>query len=387
MGTSVSLVAIPLLAISKLHANDGSVGLLRMAEMLPYLVLSIPAGVIADRVHRRPLLATADISRFVLLGALPGLYESHLLSMPVLITVMAGVGCFTVTYDIAQFALLPALVGEGKLVEANSALESARGGATSLGPSLGGILVSAFGAVNAVLADACSYLYSGLTFLTMRGVVDSPARSESADGPRVLDGARFVLGTPLLRYLTAYLAINNFVIQGVLTAALLFFVYVLALPAYAVGLAVGSYGVGFLAGAILARPAGRALGTGKLLVASSVLGAIGITVVASAPLRTSGTAPSLLIAMSGMALAGLAGPFFNVHAATLRLQATPPDRLGRVTAAVKLCSQGTVAGGAAVGGFLAGAVGPRGSLFAFGATSLAATILLLPMPVRDARAR
>ena len=73
-GTSVSLVAIPLLAMSKLHANDGSVGLLRMAEMLPYLLLSIPVGVIADRVPRRPLLTTADISRFVLIGALPVLY-------------------------------------------------------------------------------------------------------------------------------------------------------------------------------------------------------------------------------------------------------------------------------------------------------------------------
>ncbi|MBV9448775.1 MAG: MFS transporter [Streptosporangiaceae bacterium] len=386
-GTSVSLVAIPLLAMSKLHANDGSVGLLRMAEMLPYLLLSIPVGVIADRVPRRPLLTTADISRFVLIGALPVLYGSHLLSMPVLITVMAGVGCFTVTYDVAQFSLLPALVGDDKLVDANSALESARGGAASLGPSLGGVLVSAFGVVNAVLADACSYLYSGLTFLTMRGVVDSPARQESGDGPHILDGARFVVGTPLLRYLTAYLGVNNFMIQGVLTAALLFFVHILTLPTYAVGLAVGSYGVGFLSGAILARPVGRAVGAGKLLVASSVLGAIGITVVAFAPPSTSSTVFSLLVAMVGMALAGLAGPLFNVHAATLRLQATPPDRLGRVTAAVKLCSQGTVAIGAAVGGLLAATAGPRAALFAFGAASLAATILLLPTPVRRARAR
>jgi MFS family permease len=385
-GTNVSQVAIPLLAISTLHAGDSLVGLLRTAEMLPYLALSIPAGIVADRVRRRPVLATADISRFVLVGAIPVLYATRMLSTPVLIAVMAAVGCFTVTYDVAQFSLLPALVGDDKLVEANSGLESARGGATSLGPSLGGLLVSVFGAVHAVLADACSYVCSGLTFLTMRGVEDAPARSTQR--PRALDGARFVLATPLLRHLTAYLGVNNFVIQGVMTAALLFFVHVLALPAYAVGLAVGSYGAGFLGGAILARPAGRRLGAGRLLVTSSVLGAAGIAVVASAPARTwAGPASSLVIAVAGMAIAGLAAPLFNVHAATLRLQATPPGRLGRVTAAVKLCSQGTVAAGAAVGGLLSAAVGPRAVLFGFGAVSLAATAILLPAPMRRARTR
>jgi Transmembrane secretion effector len=141
-GASVSLVAIPLLAIFTLHAGDGSVGLLRMAEILPYLLLSMPAGIIVDRVRPRPLLAGADISRFLLVGLVPALYVTHYLSMPVLIAVMAAVGCFTVTYDVAQFSLLPVLVGEDNLIEANSGLESARDGANSLGPSLGGVLVS-----------------------------------------------------------------------------------------------------------------------------------------------------------------------------------------------------------------------------------------------------
>ena len=389
-GTSVSLVAIPLLAISKLHATDSDVGLLRMAEMLPYLVLSVPAGIVADRVRRRSLLAAADLSRFVLVGAGPLLYRMRFLPLPVLMAVMGGVGCFTVTYDVSQFALLPALVGEDKLVDANSGLESARGGATSLGPSLGGVLVSGFGPVNAVLADACSYFYSGLTFLTMRHAEHPPPRDAagSPERPHVLDGVRFVMGTPLLRYLTAYLGLNNFVVQAVLTAALLFLVHVLALPPYAVGLAMGAYGAGFLAGAVLARPLGRALGAGKLLAASSLLGGAGIAVVASAPSRTSpGAVISLVTVVLGMALAGLAGPLFNVHAATLRLRATPRDRLGRVTAAVKLCSQGTVAAGAAAGGLLAGAAGPRAALFALGAASLATTVLLLPAPVRRARTR
>jgi hypothetical protein len=265
-GTSVSLVAIPLLAIYELHASDGAVGLLRMAEMLPYLLLSIPAGIIADRARSRLLLAGADISRFLLVGSVPALYAAHNLSMPILIAVMAAVGCFTVTYDVAQFSLLPALAGEEKLIEANSGLELARGGANSLGPSLGGVLVSLLGAAYAVLADAGSYAFSGLTFLTMRGIHDAPPAPTSTQRPHVLDGARFVASTPLLRYLTAYLALNNFVIQGMLTVALLFFVHVLALPSYTLGLAVGAYGGGFVTGAILARRAGRRLGVGRLLV-------------------------------------------------------------------------------------------------------------------------
>ena len=384
MGTSVSLIAVPLLAIYRLHASDGSVGLLRMAEMLPYLLLSIPVGIMVDRVRRRPLLVTADLARFLLVGSVPPLYAVHLLSLPWLAVVMAAVGCGTVTYDVAQFALLPALVGEGLLVEANSGLESARGGASSLGPSLGGVLVALLGAPYAVLADAASYLYSGLSFLTMRGVREVPGRGGEAR-PDVLAGARFVVRTPLLRYLTSYLAANNFVIQAMLTVALLFFVHVLGLPSWAVGVAVGAYGAGFAAGAMLARQAGRWLGVGPLLSCSSVLGAAGILAVAIAPTRgPAGLGASLTAAVTGMTVAGLAAPLFNVHGAALRMEATPRERMGRVTAAVKLCSQGTVAAGAAVGGILAGAVGPRAALFILGTVSLAVTGLLLPAPVRQA---
>jgi MFS family permease len=382
-GTSVSLVAIPLLAIYRLHASDDSVGLLRMAEMLPYLLLSITAGIVVDRVRRRPLLAAADLARFLLVGLVPLLFAAHLLTMVLLIAVMAAVGCCTVSYDVAQFSLLPTLVGEGMLVEANSGLESARGAANSLGPGLGGVLVGVLGPAYAVLADAGSYLYSGLTFLTMREVREAP---EPAGARRhVLEGARFVARTPLLRYLTAYLAVNNFVIQGLLIVALLFFVHVLALPSYAVGIAVSAYGAGFVLGALLARRAGRRLGVGRLLICSSVLGAAGILIVATAPpLADGGLVGALPAAVAGMALAGLAAPLFNVHAAALRIAATPRDRMGRVTAAVKLCSQGTVAAGAAVGGVLAGSAGPRAALFLLGAASLAVTVLLLPAPVRHA---
>ncbi len=85
-----------------------------------------------------------------------------------------------------------------------------------------------------------------------------------------------------------------------------------------------------------------------------------------------------------MTPAGLAAPLFNVHGAALRMETAPRERMGRVTAAVKLCSQGTVAAGAAAGGILAGAVGPRAALFILGTVSLAVTGLLLPAPVRQA---
>lgn len=69
-GSALSAVAVPLLAIQTLHASDAAVGVLRAAQTLPFLLLAVPIGLLADRVSRRRLLLAADAVRFPLVAAI-----------------------------------------------------------------------------------------------------------------------------------------------------------------------------------------------------------------------------------------------------------------------------------------------------------------------------
>ncbi|MFF5297493.1 MFS transporter [Paractinoplanes globisporus] len=139
-GGALSAVALPLLAIETLHASDTEVGVLRAAQTLPFLLLAIPIGLLADRVSRRRLLLAADAVRvpLTLTIALTGA------AIPVsgLVTLVFAIGTATIAYEVAYLSALPELVAApADLPAANRAVESAHAGATLVGPALGGALV------------------------------------------------------------------------------------------------------------------------------------------------------------------------------------------------------------------------------------------------------
>ena len=71
VGTSVSAVVLPLVAVLYLHASAFEVGLLSALEWLPWLLIGLPAGVWVDRSRKRPLLIWCDVARLAFIGSLP----------------------------------------------------------------------------------------------------------------------------------------------------------------------------------------------------------------------------------------------------------------------------------------------------------------------------
>src|SRR5689334_23765481 len=71
LGTAMTQVALPLVALLTLGATAAEVGLLRTAEFLPYLLLTLPAGALVDRVRRRPLMVGCDLWRAAFLVLVP----------------------------------------------------------------------------------------------------------------------------------------------------------------------------------------------------------------------------------------------------------------------------------------------------------------------------
>ena len=260
----LSLAATPIVAVLALDAGAGQVGLLATAQTLPFLLLSIPLGLLADRTSRRRLMVWAELLRLLaLLGMLAAVLAGQL-SIPLLAALgfMGAVG--TVGFSVAAPALVPALVPRDALAQANGRLELARSVAFAAGPALAGALVSWAGASAAfVLAAALSA--SALVLLLRIGEparVAAPARHGLLE---LRDGAGLVWRHELLRpiFMTGVVwNLSWFVLQA---AYVPYAMRLLGLSASAVGLTLAAYGAGMVTGALLARrivasiPFGRAI--------------------------------------------------------------------------------------------------------------------------------
>jgi MFS family permease len=124
----VSGLALPLVAILVLKASTFEVAALGVVEFLPFVLLTLPAGVWVDRLRRRPILVVADWGRAVALGSVPLAYALGGLTLGQLYVVGFVVGVFTVFFDVSYQSYLPSLVDRDRLVEGNAKLELSRAG-------------------------------------------------------------------------------------------------------------------------------------------------------------------------------------------------------------------------------------------------------------------
>jgi MFS family permease len=138
----ISLAAMPLVAVLLLDAGPGETGFLAMMQTLPFLLLSIPLGLLADRVSRRQLMVIAEGVRAGSLAVLLLAVVYGYVSMSLLVILGFVGACGTVAFNVAGPALVPSLVEREQLSVANSRMELARSIAFSAGPALGGALVS-----------------------------------------------------------------------------------------------------------------------------------------------------------------------------------------------------------------------------------------------------
>ena len=145
----VALAAAPIVAVLLLGVGEGQTGLLQTALTLPFILFAIPAGLLADRMARRRLMAGAEALRAVALVAILVLIGLNLLTLPLLTLAGFAAVCGTVVYSVAAPALVPSLVPAQLLPAANARIELARTVAFASGPAVGGVLVGWVGAAPA----------------------------------------------------------------------------------------------------------------------------------------------------------------------------------------------------------------------------------------------
>jgi len=369
VGTQVSNLALPLVAIVTLDATAFEVAALGTVVFLPWLLFSLPAGVWVDRLRRRPILVVADLGRGVLLASVPVAWALDALTLWQLYAVGFGTGVLTVFFDVAYQSYLPALVDRDRLVEGNSKLEVSRSAAQIAGPGLAGALVAAVTAPAAIFLDAVSFLASALFLGRIRRRETRIEHDGSRRSMRVElgEGLRFVLGQPLLRAMAASTALFNFFNCVLGSVVLVYLVRGLDLSPAVIGVVLMAGNVGFLVGALLASRFSRWLGLGPAIVLGSACG-IAILLI---PLAPASRPIPFLLAAELVATFGVA--IYNILALSLRQSIAPPRIHGRMNAVMRFVVWGVIPLGTLLGGTLASTfdlktaiwIGAIGNAFAF----------------------
>jgi len=162
------VLALPLTAVVVLHASAFAVGVLAALAMAAFAVLALPAGLVVDRLRKRPLMIVCDTARLLIIGSVPLAAALGKLTMAQLYVVALAAGVGTVFFDVAYQSYLPLLIRADQLTDGNGKLQTTAQVAQVAGPGLGGALVGLLGAAGAMTADAASYLVSVITLLFIR---------------------------------------------------------------------------------------------------------------------------------------------------------------------------------------------------------------------------
>lgn len=364
-------------------------GVLGAARILPYVLLSVPAGMVVDRYDRRLVLLVTDVARGVLMLVLAGLVA---IGAPVLAIVGVSIlaACFSTFFGPAIGALLPALVDEADLGPANSAWATLDNLAFVIGPAVAGLLIAAGGLQVAFLLNAASFAVVAAVLWRLPPAPPASraaANAESAGDPQAATppaGWR-ALGRPLAGPFVLD-SVSSFVGGGLSVLTVIIAVEVLGAGEAGTGYLNAATGVGGViagvaAGSLLARRLGVPL----------VLGGA----VAGLGLVWLGLTADLVTAMLAIGVAVAGALLLEVVNTTVVQRVVPGELLGRAMGAIQTSSALFYAGGSLALPVLAAQFGVPPVLIASGLlTAVGAVVALLltgdtarPEPLDPARAR
>lgn len=393
LGYRTAQFLLPLLAVVQLGSSGSQTGLVSAAQFLPVVVLSLTAGVFADRLDARRLILVCTVIRGAALGLLGLAYATLGLSLWMLLAVAFVVGSATVFYDVGYQSAVPKLLRPQELAAGNSLLQAANSATQMAGPALAGLFVAMAGLPFAVSVTTALFAGALISFWSLRmpaaedGSAHGANRSgASGDGPRrglraVLTGMRFTWGCRPVRDLCVQSGMFNLHEQAFLTAFMIYGVRVAGLSAGTVGLLIGVASAGALIGSVAVGRWSKRLHAGGTLTAGLMIASASL--VAGALLAPA--ASTVVVFSCAFLCNGLALGAYNVYAVSLRQVLPPRELLGAVTANYRLVSLGPTPLGALLGGVLADVVGADDALVIVGASLTLSSLLLLISPLKAIR--
>jgi predicted MFS family arabinose efflux permease len=384
MGSHITVLALPLVALVLLDASAFQVGLLAAAETSAYLLVALPAGAIVDRVAKRRLMIWCNLALLLVIGSVPLAHAVEALTLAQLYAVALVSSVLSVFFSVAYQSYLPVLLDRDQLMDGNSKLAASQSVAQIAGPGAGAGLVTLVGPAGAMTVDALSFAVSAGSLTAIR--TREPRRTRNEPGRRptlrsqIRAGLTYVTRDPILRNSVAFNGTANFFVIMVETLGPLFLIRTLHLRPGMVGLLLALGAVGGVAGGVAAQYLARKVGSARISwIAMTVLSLPGLLI----PLA----GPGWWVLLFGIGWISwtFSSTVAGISLASYRQAACPPDMLGRVSAAARWITWGTLPVGGLVGGALATALGVRTTLWIAVAGGCCAGLWLFFSPLRGLR--
>ena len=364
-GDGTSIIAYPWLA-SALTRDPLQIALIAVVQRIPWLVFSLPAGVITDRVDRRRLIAWMDVIRFglTMVVAFVVLSVSSDLASPVeiaegtgapppgagwylvmLYVATLGFGIAEVFRDNAAQTLMPAIVDHSLLEKANGRMWGAEMVMNSfVGPPLGGVFIA--------IAFSLPFFIDGVTFALAAVLIFAISGSFAPEGTverrsfkeELTEGVKWLWGHRLLRSMGLILGVMNALFMVALATYVLFVQEILGLNASSFGLLLTSGAIGGVLGSVTASKVSQTIGQGASLFTTLI--------VSGATLFVTGLTSSAVVVWVMFAIGSYVAVLWNVITVSLRQTLIPDRLLGRVNSVYRFFAWGMMPIGSIVGGLL-----------------------------------
>jgi MFS family permease len=294
---------------------------------MPFLLFALPAGALVDRVDRKQLMLASDLGSLLALGSIPIALWAGSLTFPHILGAAFAQGTCFIVFDFAQSAAIPQIVPQRQLATAISLNQARTQGADLAGQPLGGLLFG-FSRTAPFIADAISYAASFVLVLLIRTPLQEQREPQ---GKTILadigDGISWLWRQPFLRTCVFLVAGTNLV-SNALVLVLIVRAKELGASPEVIGLMLGLWGLGGLAGSIVAPRLVRQLPSKAIVIGSMWLWAAGVALLALPE------EPFALGAIVGLAVPPLV--VWNVVLASYRYALVPDRLLGRVQSAGRL---------------------------------------------------
>ena len=354
-GDQLMVVAVPLMVLL-LTGSPLQTGLVASIEVVPFILLSLPAGELVDRLPRRTLLMWSSVISALAYSSIVIAYAVDALTMAQLYVVAFVSGCAAVFFFVAQQASLPRVVDEHQLGAASGQAEAVERLAAILGPPAATVLFYQANPAAPFAINALSFVVVAVTVTRIRRNL-GPAGADQLEPPRrqplqLLAGARSVVGNALLRDLTFLNAAGDILFAGIgLLMIMLLREHGEAGPA--IGLVFSAAAVGGLLGALATNRLETRIGLPTAVIGKHIL--------------TAAIFPLLLLNLPLYVVAAVwASISFQVSIVAViqrkyLMRYTPAGLMGRAQSFTTLLSFGGLPLGTAATGFLLDGFGATGT--------------------------
>ena len=361
-GFQFELLAMPVIAVTLLHATETQMGYLNAANTAAFLLVGLLAGGWVDRMRKRRVMIVADWVRAAAICAIPVLWAGGALQIWHLYVVAGVVGVATVFFDVGYQSYIPILVPSEQVGRANGVLEGVAQVARLGGPGIAGALLSVLAAPLLMLANAIGFALSALSLGLIRDdETPAPASERRHLFVEIGEGIRFVASQPLLRLLLASTGLSNLGSTIVFTLLPLVVLRDVGVPAPTLGILFTAGAIGGLVGSVVSARFAERFGEGPSL--RITLTGAGVATLLF-PLATQlPVGPALALLAVAEVLLSFCIVVYNMVQVTARQRLCPPHLLGRMNASIRFVVWGIMPLAALLAGWLGGTIGAHLTLW------------------------